>query len=278
MKRVLAALSLASAAGCTALYPLGDYAGPPDVDAALPIGVDAPFTDAPDDATDVSIPPGADVEASVPFCQAHPTATFCADFDEGQAVTAGWTGIDTEGTATCATTTTDFASAPAAMLSHAPLGTVAELSRLKQQFPKDSKHVRLTFDMKMKTPSLPNAAQISVAEIVCFQNDLSLFDGGWIFWSKHGGSSVLFGMYTNNGTTFSVVPPPTSDTWTSYVIDADFDNKVITMSMNDTMVASVSVNYACGHYQAAQINLGLSVEPNGEVVDTLYDNVLLEVE
>jgi hypothetical protein len=108
---------IAFASGC--LFPaLDDLAGGGDAS-----GVDAVSeqTITPD-ASDVQQPPAdagidADAEEAGPFCAQHPTATFCADFDESADAGAGFTNTYLTSGGVVARDTAIYATSPASLLA-----------------------------------------------------------------------------------------------------------------------------------------------------------------
>lgn len=112
----MAALSLAGSASCTLLVSTSGLTGSAARDAAAADGPSAVDAAAPVDGGVDAVADGG------PFCASHRGATFCADFDQGDA-RAGWTSRGTAGAGgSLALETTAFISPPASLLARASAG------------------------------------------------------------------------------------------------------------------------------------------------------------
>lgn len=117
MVRRVALITFAS--GCLLFPSLDDLSGGADasvVDAITEQPIIIP------DASDVQQPPAdaaidvADAEAG-PFCAQHPTATFCADFDESADAGAGFSSTYLTSGGVVSRDTTTWATSPASLLA-----------------------------------------------------------------------------------------------------------------------------------------------------------------
>jgi hypothetical protein len=221
------ASGLASACGLTADYSglqggMRDAGGGDDVG----VGVEA-ATEAGVDAGSEAAPPDAGFCASL-----SPQPQFCADFDEGQPVNAGWSLTDVWQGSSIAVDGTYY-SPPGSFLSQIFAASSPGSARLEEALPTNPSHVHVEFRLLIPQIATGNFEVCTLHEPVANGTTYGVFykyqDGQLLMYVKtlaDDGGQVEF--------TGKIGPPPTG--WLHVEIDTDVSPSATVVVKHDGAV------------------------------------------
>jgi hypothetical protein len=225
--------------------------------------VDAGVTDAP--PTEASGNDGG-------FCASLPTPVrFCDDFDEGQAIGAGWDVVDVTAGSTAAVDYT-FYSQPASFYSEIE-GNGQESARLQKDLPLNTPHVHIEFEM------LVPVAQGTLELCVVHQPVAQGTTYGVFYRLVNGNLELVVSAQDEDGGTSgaktTIGPPPSS--WLDVEIDADLSSSAtVVVKQAGVVVANLpNVNTLTPARASMFVELGYY---SFDTASTLghFDNVVID--
>lgn len=231
-------------------------------------------TDAPQDdgSADASTVDASDASGP-PFCSTHSNATLCWDFDLAARVENGWTGTEIMGGG--GAFASNAQSVSGAQSFHSIVARAPELSsrgRLFHDVAIDKPRVRLSFDIKIRTPPIIGTGELSVAELLCTNRGTN--DGAWLYYHASTAGPV-FGVETEKGASFTRIPAPT-DSWTHYEVDAQWSRQLIIIRVDGGAPTKIRAPSSCAMATNARVNIGLATINGTYDVNAFFDNVLYE--
>lgn len=251
----------------------------PAVDSASEAANDGATETGLQDATsagDASAAEGGD--AASPFCKSlQPAPFFCDDFDEGQAVDAGWTTTAVQAPAAIALDTTTSFSSPASLLASTPAsttGTYAYLG-LSPSNAVGTVHV----EAEINPTLLPDDGDYGAVALLRIELDqtsgttlalMLYFSATGVYLQEEQDAptylSVAYG--------FSATAP--YGTWHKWAIDLDASASPAsaTISVDGTSVLNTDLKYAWTA-APAKLYVGDEYNYNNDAMNVNFDNVVV---
>jgi len=273
------------ASGCLLFPDPGDLGGGQDAtapdapsDVALDVAPDAPANGdaAPPDAD--AAPSDGGSEATTPFCAQHPTATFCADFDESSDAAAGFTNTYLSDGGIVGLSTSELATPPASLLAgNAALTSGQSCHGAEVRKTGVTPTKSLTLDMDFRVDAL--ATQGSYVEAFAIVDNASTRSSVQLN-IKSGSTEVGEELvYPDGGTNYipHYLPAPLAmGKWLHVTIALDFQARTLTTTVDGTVVVdhvTISKDFAAG---SVDLYVGNAYSPGpSSGASILYDDVLL---
>ena len=283
--RVAVGAALLVASGCLLFPDPSDLGGGSDAtapdapnDVTLDVAPDAPTNGdgAPADAD--AAPTDGGSEATTPFCSQHPTATFCADFDESSDAAAGFTNTYLSDGGIVALSTSELVTPPASLLAGngtLTSGQSCHAAEVRKTGVTPTKS--LTLDMDFRVDAL--ATQGSYVEAFAIVHNASTRSSIQLNIKSASAEIGEEMVYPDGGTLYlphNLPAPFTLGKWVHVTIALDFQARTLTASVGGTVVVdhvTISKDFTAG---SVDLYVGNAYAPGpSSGASILYDDVLL---
>jgi hypothetical protein len=247
-----------------------DYSG---IQGGSPGVGDARTSDAGADAGDAEgVDAARDARPPAPFCASlAPSPRFCADFDEGNPVSLGWTLVDATVGSTVAIGGVAF-TPPGAFLSAVDPSTDKSSARLQQTLPIQA--ARMHLEMRMLV-----SATAGVYELCALHQDTAQGVNYGIFYKLQGGALLLDvrALSGDGGVTSKVYPlGAPSGTWMHVVLDVDLGASAhLTLQQDGATVLDEAVPTSTPSRTKLFVALGI-YSPQRASMQASFDDVAID--
>jgi hypothetical protein len=211
------------------------------------------------------------------FCDSHPQATLCSDFDNADPLLRWSQGP--VGVHVLEVSSALWKSPPRSLHSQEGIPGSADASSagalLVFTLPKSATRTRLTFSMNLRALNGPRPDVVTLAAFLCCRTPLDC-DGAWLF-GRSDGTTPSVSLETDQAKTSTPLLGLRMNDWVSFVLDATWGAAgLVSASVDGTLGATVPV-VDCTGFPTFDVRLGLS-GAGGMGGEAFYDDVLVEVD
>jgi hypothetical protein len=230
------------------------------------------------------IAPLSDGGAGPRFCSQHDAALVCSDFDDPSPDASfyqGWDGLELSlesndgGVSELGTVEDTYVSAPRSLRSHTvsptnfPNGNGARLVHALQL---GAQRVRVGLDVSLDDET-PADAQATVMEIFWY-NCGAKYGGEWLVVEN-----ASLSLWVDGASAVTNVAKLTPGTFTNVVVDADFTNLLVTVSVDGVIVVSgTTITAPCTMASYFRVTAGLAAQTSNASTTVHLDNVVVDVD
>jgi hypothetical protein len=286
LRAATAATAIAICCSCCSLFTsLSGFSNGDDDSAGKADGASVDALSVPEGSVSGDGGNNSSVDANTPFCTAHATAAFCADFDRVSKFDETWTGDDIDPTSTVAFAESTFTSSPrslrVALPAKGPGIFYALLSKTVNTT--ERRPLRLELDLFVTQPIWAGTGNVSFFSIGYSGPQLDVSQE--LFLNSDNTSALTTRVKRDepNSLQFSAnaIALPRNQ-WVHVKVETNFktggDGFVRIWFNDQEVVNKVNTLYQAGAHEYAYVNIGFGRYDNGATpaFEAFYDNVLFD--